>query len=388
MITFLRRKFPELKKKYYAYWGGKPINNYYNTTYTKHALLSYLTQPFKQNLSFTHTNKLESRLMARALKKSKFNVDIVDFRFRGSLDYTRYDLIIGFGHPLTNYFYQEKTNSVVTVYYSTGKHYCFQNHATLQRIRDVYQKRKVWLPESSRMQTDLWPEQIELSDYIIVIGDRSTAKTYEEHVKKHVFNIPLPIYQTKEHTQLGENRDFVQARENFIWLGGHGLIHKGLDLLLDAFVKKPRLNLHVCGPIDEEPRFKQIFYRELFATPNIHTHGFIDTTSPRFNRLARESGFVILPSCSEGQSGSIATAMNKGLIPIVSKEAGLPEKEFIFKLKNLDIASIQDMILKTSKLSTSKLNRLSHQVITYTSKYHSPENFMVELKKILDKLTK
>ena len=32
----------------------------------------------------------------------------------------------------------------------------------------------------------------------------------------------------------------------------------------------------MTGPIDREPEFERAFARELYRTPNIHTHGWID----------------------------------------------------------------------------------------------------------------
>ena len=80
-------------------------------------------------------------------------------------------------------------------------------------------------------------------------------------------------------------RTSPRPRGRFLWIGSQGLVHKGLDLVLEAFARMPDLHLTVCGPIREEPAFEAAFRRELYATPNIETLGWVDIASPAFADL-------------------------------------------------------------------------------------------------------
>jgi glycosyltransferase involved in cell wall biosynthesis len=60
---------------------------------------------------------------------------------------------------------------------------------------------------------------------------------------------------------------------------------------------------------------------------NIHPIGFVDIRGQLFRYIADRCSFAILPSCSEGISASVLTAMSAGVIPIVSQESGFEEDE-------------------------------------------------------------
>jgi glycosyltransferase involved in cell wall biosynthesis len=92
------------------------------------------------------------------------------------------------------------------------------------------------------------------------------------------------------------------SNTHFLWFGGAGLVHKGLDLLLDYFYENPSLTLHICGPIESEPLFAQAYKKELYETENIIMHGFVDIRGQVFEEIIKRCAFVVFPSCSEGQA--------------------------------------------------------------------------------------
>lgn len=100
-----------------------------------------------------------------------------------------------------------------------------------------------------------------------------------------------------------KNKNYKDAKKHFLWFGSSRLIHKGLDLLLEIFKELPDLHLHVCGPINNELKFKDIYYEELYNTKNIHTYGFINIQSKSFKGIINKCAFIIFPSCSEGGGG-------------------------------------------------------------------------------------
>jgi len=106
-----------------------------------------------------------------------------------------------------------------------------------------------------------------------------------------------------------EEKDFEDCRKRFIWFGGSDLAHKGLDLVLDAFAEMPEYDLAVCGPIQGEKEFERAHYQELYHTPNIHTIGWVDVSSPNFMKIMHNCIGLVYPSCSEGQCGSVVTCM-------------------------------------------------------------------------------
>jgi glycosyltransferase involved in cell wall biosynthesis len=276
-----------------------PIINYYRTSYPRNALVSYITNPFREEIDLSHTNLFESMEIGKALNEAGFKVDITDYDYEGHIDYSNYDLIFGFGEPLINSFYK-RAKKIITVYYGTGMHVNTQNNNTLNRIGEVFDKKGVWLPESGRIVDKAWSVQTTIVDAMVLLGNEEVTKTYSPYFKGKIYNIPASFYNVTKEEEIISYKDFNKAKIHFLWFGSSGMIHKGLDLLLEIFSKREDIHLHICGPLESEPEFKQTYKNELLKTANIHYHGFISLTSVLFKELLKECAFVVLPSCSEG----------------------------------------------------------------------------------------
>jgi len=145
--------------------------------------------------------------------------------------------------------------------------------------------------------------------------------------------------------------------------------------------------LYICGPIDNEPQFKKIYYKELFQTPNITTYGFVKLNSKKFYELMRRCAFVIFPSCSEGGSPSVLNCIgNGGLIPIVSKYATITTG-YEFLIEDLTVDAISKVIIENmSELSDKNLQNISVNNFEYVSSNHSIEKYKQELYLALKKI--
>ncbi len=126
------------------------LRNYFGTNHGRRALLSYVVYPFVLPVStLSHTNVLESTLMARALSDLNYDVDIIHFDNRRKLNYQEYDLIVGFGEPIVNAYYANNSHALI-VGFLAGMHNYYQNLATLARVKEVYESRNQWLLSSGR----------------------------------------------------------------------------------------------------------------------------------------------------------------------------------------------------------------------------------------------
>ena len=124
---------------------------------------------------------------------------------------------------------------------------------------------------------------IEHADCAAVLGNEFTISTYT-YANKPIYRVPISapfLYPWPE------GKDFEACRRHFLWFGSHGFVHKGLDLVLDAFAEMPDYHLTVCGPIREEIEkdFEKAFYKELYQTSNIRTLGWVDIGRPEFTKL-------------------------------------------------------------------------------------------------------
>jgi hypothetical protein len=365
-----------------------PIINYYRTAYPRNALVSYITDPFRNDINLSHTNSFESMEIGKAINEAGFNVDIADYDYEGKIDYSRYNLIFGFGEPLINSFYK-RGKKIITFYYGTGMHLNNQNTKTLNRVKEVFDKKGVWLPGSGRIVDKAWSIQTTLVDAMILLGNEEVTKTYSPYFKGRIYNIPASFYKVTDFEEIIDSKDFNKAKTHFLWFGSSGMIHKGLDLLLEIFSKREDIHLHICGPLEGEPEFKQTYYNELFKTTNIHYHGFVLLNSALFKELLKECAFVVLPSCSEGGGASVLNVCgNGGLIPLLSKESSIDINEFGFVFDNINIESIQFTIDRALHLNDKEIKERSIKCYEVISKKHSQTNYANELRKCINEISR
>jgi hypothetical protein len=363
-----------------------PIINYFKTSYNRNALVSYVADPYRNKINLSHTNSFESMEIGKAINEAGFNVDIVDYDYEGNIDFSGYDLIFGFGEPLVNSFYNRE-EKLITVYYGTGMHLHTQNINTLNRVKEVFEKKGIWLPGSGRIVDKSWSIQTTLVDAMILLGNGEVNKTYTPFFKGKISNIPASFYNVTDFEEIISNKDFNKAKKHFLWFGSSGLIHKGLDLLLDIFSKREDIHLHVCGPLGGEPEFTKTYGNELFNSSNIHYHGFVLLNSALFKELLQKCAFVIFPSCSEGGGAAVLTVCgNGGLIPLLSKEASIDIDDFGFVFDKIIIESIRTVIDKVLLLPENVIKEMTIKCHCIISQKHSQTNYAKELRKCLSEI--
>jgi glycosyltransferase involved in cell wall biosynthesis len=152
-------------------------------------------------------------------------------------------------------------------------------------------------------------------------------------------------------------------------------VHKGLDLVLEAFAQMPEYHLTVCGPIENEKDFQVAFHKELYQTSNIQTLGWIDIKSEQFVRLARVHTGIIYPSCSEGGGGSVIACLHAGLIPILTYESSIDVMDFGLILPDASIDSIKNSIASIAALPHTELKHKSKEAWKFARSNHTRDRF-------------
>ena len=384
LLKKILNKYGYQKQKPYSY---PPIINYFKTNHSKNLLLSYLTSAFSDGYNYSHTAYKECFEIGVIFNELGYNVDVVLYTDDHSeIDYEKYDLIFGFGDPLCNSFYNPLKPGCKIIYYGTGCHINFQNPQSLTRILEGKQRTGKYLPESGRIVEKSWSLQTTLVDGMIILGNKHTVETYRKNYKNgKIITIPTSFHKVYDINL--KDKDFKKSKHNFLWFGSSGMIHKGLDILLEVFKNRKNITLHVGGPVENEKRFKQVYYDYLFKRKNIITHGFIDISSEKFKELMDKCAFVIFPSASEGASPTVLTAMgNGGLIPIISKACGLDVEPFGFVFEKPDIRSVEYNINKALQLSAEEIHSRSEQALKFSNKNHSFDNFSVIMREAIKKM--
>lgn len=354
----------------------KFISNYFQKKYEQKALLSYITSPFIDGIKYSHTNYSEAMIIAECLDELKYQVDIIEYDTTDSnIKYDEYKVIMGFGFPLEDSFYSIDIKKNITIYYGTGNHYCFINSQSISRLLEVYKKTGKLMIDSIRFSKYTWSLQTSIASGLILLGNKYT----KEHFAKHYFGncietINIFYYDVlkEKKTALIEEKNIQESKKNFLWFGSTGLIHKGLDILLEYFSKRKDVNLYICGVNQYEHSFLKHYDSYLTSNRNIINCGFIDIRSLEFENILKICSFVIFPSASEGGAASVVNVMgNGGLIPIVSKATCLDVRDIgiVFeKLTETEIANAVELALKKSE---EEIKKLHYSILKYCSENHS-----------------
>lgn len=335
-------------------------------------LLSYILEPFLlktgQPISSVHNNHLESTLIARTFLDLGYGVDVIHFRNDEFTPAKNYAFFVSARTHLETIAKRLNEDCIKIAHLDTS-HFALNNHASYNRLLGIQQRRGISLPGSVRLVEH--NRAIECADYGAVLGGRTTLDSYR-YAGKHLFALPVPAIT--DQPWIGD-KDFASCRNRFLWLGSTGFVHKGLDLTLEAFVGMPDRHLTVCGPIDSEPGFRQAFHKELYQTANIQTAGWVDISGHEFHRIAQRSAAIVYPSCAEGQATSVINCVRAGLIPVVTREAGIDIADFGVVLKDASIGEIRDAVERLAGLPAPRLREMSHKAWEYAHENHSAEKY-------------
>lgn len=336
------------------------------------ALLSYIIDPFLlkpgQSLPHSHTHYWESQQIAQTFLELGYCVDVISWRNVTFTPRKDYAFFVDVRHnlerlaPLLN-------ADCVKIFHSDTAHILFHNAAESRRLLELQQRRGITLRPRRFEMPNL---AIEHADYAVVKGNEFTLGTYR------YANKPLyPIWGTPaSHYPWPEGKDFAACRTHFLFFSSGGMVHKGLDLVLEAFVGMPECELTVCGPVAREKAFEQAFSKELYQTPNIHTHGWVDVGSPEFTEITNHCIGLVYPSCSEGQSGGVITCLHAGLIPIISYESGVDVcDDFGLILHDCSVAQIRNSVQTLSGLPVSDLEQMARRAWAFAQAHYTRELF-------------
>ena len=349
-------------------------------------LLAYILDPFisdnSDRISNTHTHYWESYQIAKTFLELGFTVDAIDYRNSHFVPKKKYDYFIS---ARTNFQILAKrlSSDCIKIVHLDTSHWLFNNTAAYQRALELQKRRGVTLYQKSIRIVE--PNfAIEQSDFAGMLGNQFTLSTYA-YANKPIF--PISISNTATYP-LPNDKDFERSRFNYIWFGSGGFVHKGLDIVLEAFLEIPECNLFICGPINDDLDFNEAYYKELYETDNIHTIGWVDVESNEFKDIIKKCIGIVYPSCAEGQSGSVVQCLHAGLIPIISYESGVDVDDFGIILKKNTVEEIKHSIRRITKTPIEKLKQKSRMAWEYARKHHTRDHFATVYRDFIKKIIK
>jgi len=326
----------------------------------KRALFSYIVHPFSITPDdprfLRHNNILYAQEIVRVLNRVGYRVDVIDYRDTSFIPRANYDLFIG--HGGFNYYHLARAlcSTCLKLYFSTGAYWRFHNLQEQARFEALYKRRDVTLPLDRYIDHGEGEEEaLSLANGIIGVGNDFTRATYS--VFPNVIMINNSVLPDDHFDWC--SKDYQAGRMHFLYYSGKGCVHKGLDLLLEAFAGLEQ-HLWICSFL--EPQFAKAYSHELHNLANIHLVGWIQPRSKVFYRIMQNCNFCILPSASEGGAQSVVESMNQGLIPLVSKSCGLEVGGIGGYIEPCTIDIIRMLVVEFSSYTAEKCCELSHLV--------------------------
>jgi glycosyltransferase involved in cell wall biosynthesis len=361
-------------RDYDEFCEGKPA---------RRALLSYLVLPLLPPPVLRDRVKFSNRGIAqeipRVLNELGYSVDIVNYDNRSWLPDRNYDLFIGHGGINFEPISQRLPASTIRVYFATGIYWREWNAKNKRRAEEMVSRRGVPLSSYRAIENE---EEYALnnSDGIICLGNGAAVQTYGRF--PHVIGINNAIFPVDWEGWRG--KDFEGGRKHFLFFSGRGNVHKGLDLLLEAFAGTD-LHLHVCQHL--EPDFADVYRQELTGHPNIHVYGFIPMRSQKFTALATQCDWVISPTCAEGQPGAVLECMAHGLIPILSEEANIDIGTWGIPLPDCRIDTLRSTGLRASVMEMELIRQMTTEAVDVARTQYSADNFYKNIRKAVAGMT-
>jgi hypothetical protein len=337
-----------------------------------YALLSYIESPFrpKRNDFPSHGNYFEVRSIVKLLAELGFSVDVCDYNSKKYIDYSKYDLVVGFGPAFERAFYDG--TDPVTVSLFTGACPEWYNKIEYLRIVDFQRRHGVRL-RPRRVVTIPWYAACLLADEMALIGNEWTKSTYD-HLRRDITTVPVPRTQGWVAGDLPT--PINQRGKNFVWFGSFGSLIKGIDLLLDAWDSVPSdCHLHICGKLDAEPDLFAVFKHKIATDPRIHAHGFLRMDGQPLRELFDSCRFVIMPTAAEGMQGGVITCMAAGLVPVASQQTGIDIEKFGVVIRELSVASVLQAVDAALVIPDSQLQAMSAAAHQHTIEECTLENY-------------
>lgn len=339
------------------------------------ALLSYLNDAIDVDESSPllegHSNKWESRTIAFLLRDMGYVVDVINWNNATFIPSQRYDVLIDISYNLQR-LAAYLNGDCIKILHNTGSYWYFANAAELKRVADFEQRRHCFYsPKRLALYPELHERSLQIADHCTLIGNATTLATYPEQYRYKFATVNVSTSKTG---YIKNAQELVPPGREFLWFNSFGMVHKGLDLLMEIFLKHPEWKLHIVG--SNEPDFTAAFSNDLRSASNIRFHGFMNPNGAEFEALVKRCFCFISPSCSEGMSGSNATCLQIGLYPIISANSGIDlGANTGIVLQSCAIAEIEKAIGETFVKTDQQLSNDIWQLQQMAFKRFSREQF-------------
>ena len=334
-----------------------------------------------------HSGPWESNLIVSLFLKRGYLVDVIHYTNRSFVPKGRYDVIFTLTEDLYRLaaFVENPPDEIIKIWHLIVSSVQQNNGSELERAEALLARHPgaLYAPKRQELNERLQERTMELADRCIMVGNKVVLDTYPTHLHDKIDLVTIsasPLYHRKTEDE------YVPSEREFVWYFGNGAVRKGLDIVLEAFAKNPSWKLNVIGLAQTEPDFMKIYRKELLATPNIKLHGFLNPRSKQFGGIIRKCFCFIAPTCTESISTAVATMMQAGLYPLVSRETGVDLPEGCGRYFNkLSVEEVERLVRAALALPAEKVREEIHATQEFALKAYSRETFAKKMDDALER---
>jgi glycosyltransferase involved in cell wall biosynthesis len=351
----------------------------------KRVLMCYLPTQSVNLSNVRHASYLHINQMIHYFVSRDYCLDVCTVRERFEFSHFRnrhYDMIIGFGKPFKEMIQCEKIPLKISFIMENNPEVVSEKYG--HRL-DYFSKRHPGINISQAVpRTNLFDtEQFQLADYAILMSSLYNAKSFRKYFRQlWTINSNMILNETYNFDEEEVGRLIPNTKKNFLWFGSLGLIHKGVDLLVDAMSNLPDCR---CDFYGIAPNEKKLFSR--ISIKNTFDCGRVNVSSKEFiEKIPMQHCFMVFPSCSEGMSTAVATAMSVGIIPILTKECGFDPHPSIILLEDDSVECITEAMKHALAMSNEEILNRRRMAFDYAREAFSLKTFSERFTNIMDEI--
>ena len=314
------------------------LKNIFKTKFESNALVYFKSDIFFSDLIIkmsTHTNNIEIKTICETLKEMNYNIYLVDrdakFDEINNLSEQDFEIFISNASGNSAKFHDyiiENFSIKKKIFYASGPEPHFSNELVLKRHTDFDKKHNCLSIKRRLIDLKKNINRLKKIDCVFYVGNDFSKSSYIKYQK--------PLYQLlpiiKNDYLLTDQEIKNKKKTNVVYVGGTGLICKGLDIVIDAFLELPDFRLDIFGPSDENDFWN--IYRSKIKKKNIFFHGFVSPNSSLFRNIVKKATYHVNCPAAEGMATSILLTNSFGVIPIVSYSSGIDIQNFGYEIEN------------------------------------------------------
>jgi hypothetical protein len=355
--------------------------NPYKIETNRRALVLFKTDwygPFGERSIKTGTTQFQVYESTRILNKLGYLVTIVDRSHKEKLRFNYdlfYGLAIGGSGKYFDYYYNQIPHNSIKIALSTGPNDAVSKIKFQDRMDYFKGRHGTILDSPSRALQKPHNQIISKCDALFYHGNAVVLEGYSD-IKIPKYKLPTPIKDTiKLNFQTLDQK--YKYRDNFLFYCGGGVMTKGLDIIIDAFLELPDFKLYIATLSDEKEFFN--FYRDkIKRSTNIEYLGGIESDSRYMVDITSKCAFALSASCRDGDPAALMECMRYGLVPLITRDTDISFKDALL-FKDYRLESIKTGIKTASSLDQDNYIRLAkNSYISSLENYSSNYSIAIE----------